>query len=501
MLHATLYVFSKRDNSTKQPDNSVPHLEVHININDGNSSLIAPQIRLTPISNVTFTIYNYVLIAEFGRLYYISNWLYNADGSWTAICTVDVLASWKAYILVARGYIGRTSNAQYKNSNVIDNLYPPMPLSTDVIKEDYNSYLTSSISGQTHGTYIIGIVSHANPTVGATVYYEVRLTELAKLIKTFTKTDTTVWDGVTEMTADVLKCMVNPIQFITSCKWFPVPTAPITSTERINVWGWDSGADGYRLSDEPYFSWPPDFTSIGQRNYQYLDLPTWTNPDEYPYSPPYAEYAIITPWGTFDLDGFIMAKIYQQNSATKHIRYRVIINYISGTATLIVEGEYTENGTNKTYEFFRREVNIAIDLPLAQVSLDYLSMAKSTITATGKASNPFGWFNAGEHGAAIANNMLDALAATLSPSVQSTGGATSVFTPLIETITLQIRRLKRVTPDNNFFGYPCKLPVSAINTIQTTGYIQMDEIQFAAPCTDTETEMVTKAAKEGIYLE
>ena len=62
MLDATFYTFSKRDNSTLLPTAVLPHYSMQININDNNSSLRAPLIRVAMPAGVSLLVYNYVYI-------------------------------------------------------------------------------------------------------------------------------------------------------------------------------------------------------------------------------------------------------------------------------------------------------------------------------------------------------------------------------------------------------------------------------------------------------
>ena len=177
------------------------------------------------------------------------------------------------------------------------------------------------------------------------------------------------------------------------------------------------------------------------------------------------------------------------------------VNLINGTATLqcYIDQDVT-TGNVMMYEFFRRDVEMSIDIPLAQVSLNYINMAKSAMNAVGTAASPQSWMsNPGGTAASVMNNIIDAAAAAVSPSVQSNAAAGSVFTYLLQYIYLQIRRFGTVGKDPDTFGKPTKRHVSDLSGF--TGYVQFDTSTVSISGTATEQERVRAALEGGIYIE
>lgn len=511
MLNATFYIFSKKDNSTKLPSSSTTHINTQININDNDSSLVYPQIRVAfPVGEngvISLLPYNYVYISNFARYYWVTDWHYNADGTWTASCKVDVLASWVGYFYDMSGFVNRCP--EFPNSGGIRDNYivdPAFPPTNDfkVFKGKYPTGMTPDISD---GAFVLGVISDKSPNVGAVSYYVVSSAQLAVLMNNMVTNSNSTWADVDSLDSDVLKSLINPMQFVVSCKWFPFGIIVNTSPTYISLWGWNTGAYGYKLQETHIQI--PTANNYYHLQLQDIDITYPESMSDYPYFAPYAEYSIITPWGSFDLDPNAMAKLYmtQYTPQTRLLDYCIMVNLVSGTGTFIVE--------TQGYEFFRREINVGLDIPLAQVSLNYVSMAKSAISAAGKTGDVGAWMsNPVGNAAGIASDLIDATAASLSPAVQSTGSTTAAFTPLIEDIVYQMRRYRRVQAHHGqrAVGYPakhyCQYLRDALSSLTESGvtrrfgYIQVDYISsWLAPCTDEERTMIVDYFKTGVHFE
>lgn len=529
-IQAIFYQFAKRKDSTKRPSNDTPSVQLPITINDAETSLMAPVIRVQYVADEAYK-YTYVFIAQFARYYYISDWKFNGDGTWSAYCTEDVLASWEPEIQASGGYMSRCPS-YLRNWDVLDSAYPPS-LRKVVVYREYPTGLSADI---TAGDFIIGVISSgadATTNIGAVKYYLTSRTELQILLNNMISTSTEAWSDINHVGGDVLKSMVNPIQYITSCKWFPfqVRLAGNPQAEQIRLWSWATGARGYPIASTSYIKIPDSYTD---GNWYDLLLPNIGSDQgsdvipgspDWPGYPPYAQYSLITPWGTFDLDGSIMGQLYHLQTGRPKLSYKLIISLVSGSATFAVSAK-VRNGVDSQgnvkydrYEFFRRDVQIAHDIPIAQASINYVAAAKGAISAVGAAANTAGWYtNPGGNIAGIANGLIDTAAAMLSPSVQSTTNNSTAFTSEIEVIRFQMVRYKTIDQWPLLMGNPWKKHVNHISDPndsgvggRTVGYIQMDISDFkpvretngvvTLTGTDAEQEAVVENLKNGVYLE
>ena len=119
MLTVQFYRFSKRRESTAVPaDGAALFTLQDLIINDGASSVMQPQLRVAERRNNVNTgiwMTNYAYIPAFSRYYYIMDWTYNGNGTWTAVCSVDVLGSFRGEIALSGGYLDRSTAIRNQN--------------------------------------------------------------------------------------------------------------------------------------------------------------------------------------------------------------------------------------------------------------------------------------------------------------------------------------------------------------------------------------------------
>ena len=508
---AIFYKFAKRSNSTKRPDNSTPHNQLTIVIDDAQSSMLEPTIRLQYVVDEPYK-YNYVFIPTFSRYYYITDWAFNGDGTWSGFCTCDHLATWKPAILSSGGYVARCPST-HVNNQLMDPLTPPTT-SFLTVYEEYNMGLSANVQ---NGSFIIGVIAGGTATnIGATKYYLVSRSNLQTLVNNMVSTTTVTWGDVTNFMGDAAKSMINPIQFIVSCKWYPFAmTLSGVGQEQIYLWCWATGAYGQPLGNHTYINLPGG--DVDDDRWSIINLPDVTRfqatAADYPTLPPYAQYSLITPWGTFDLNAEVMGTEYR-NSNLK-LRTKLIVNLISGSATFVCATNPNQYVNSDPYEFFRREVNMALDIPIAQASLNYVSAAKGAVSGLASAFNIQGWYtNAAGNIAGIANGVIDVASAMMSPSVQSTTTNSATFTPEIGKVRFQMTRYRKLRAAPTLVGNIYKMPVDHISTEFSAGFIQMDVTDFVPSYTvtaegvsttvtgtTTEEAAVREALCTGIYLE
>lgn len=209
-LAVNLYNFSKRENSTKVPETVG---ETFSCVLRGACGVVAPSLQLT-IANPTQ--YNYAYIPDFGRYYFIREWTY-ADRLWQCDLEVDVLASYKTLIGASTQYV--TRSAFEWDGDIIDTLYPANTLVSETVNLSGTNPWQVSINT---GYYVVGIINGDESGVGGVNYYALSQIELNTL-KNYLF-DTVDWLNIdtTEISEGLQKALFNPIQYISSCKWFPI---------------------------------------------------------------------------------------------------------------------------------------------------------------------------------------------------------------------------------------------------------------------------------------
>lgn len=510
--------FSKKKESTLTPSlpfesTSLFHLQ-NVIFDDTNTSLMSPNLRVnyqhTQTSPYTpIFLCNYCYIPRFERFYYIGDWAYNADGTWTASCSVDVLGSFKANIRQSHGYLSRASDQTLRNPEILDTFYPSINLPFLHRHEIFTGF-TAAPSG---GTYMIGVVSGLSstdqsdvPSFGAVTYYFIPFDQFKTLLIDFMNTGAADWSQVTDVSADVVKAVVDPFQYIVSCKLYPFsPPSGMTYTDRIKLGYWTSNALGHR-TQEHIMSIPITltFSETPGQGIQELYPETYTEDDVTYYLPnyaPYARYTLVHPlFGSFDIDTTIF-------STYRSLYINTVINYLSGYATFTVSAiiAQTEDGQghihNVLHELIRTNAPIGIDVPLAQITTNYLSIGKSATSGVGNAVGiATGETMMNRIGAAVGlvGNMLDAATAAISPSVQTSVPPMGGYNNEIDRFVIQEVRFPTVEQAPDQFGYPVK---KAVTSLPTSGFVLMDHTEFQGPCTSTEREMICEFLESGIYME
>lgn len=202
---------NKKRNSTLRPaTSSCAGLDVVFK--DG-CSITNPVIT---VERAKMGMWNYCIIPDFNRYYYINDVTISGPVA-VYSCECDVLASYKYDIRGTNQFVERC-NAQY-NELLIDNIYPAES-APDIVNTIFPG------DGRHHvdyhnATYIISTVCQNWTNVGAACYYAMSWSGLQSVIDfLFNRPDE--WLSVEEISGGLTKALVNPMQYITSCKMLPV---------------------------------------------------------------------------------------------------------------------------------------------------------------------------------------------------------------------------------------------------------------------------------------
>lgn len=230
-INITFYSFSKKDNSTKQPASGGTTLSCEIK---NQSSILTPYLMInTVISNPSSL--NYAYIPDYGRYYWVTDWSWDR-GFWYCNLAVDVLATYKTQIGSSTQYVVRAASSY--NLAIADAKYPALSY-TQVTNVSFESLHTAFTNG---GSFIIGIMNGSSVESGGITYYGARYTVMRQLMD-FLYGGT--WLGASDITMQLQKELVNPIQYIDSIRWYPfdIPNSTLISmgSETIKFGFWDSG--------------------------------------------------------------------------------------------------------------------------------------------------------------------------------------------------------------------------------------------------------------------
>ena len=467
-MNVTFYTFSKKLNSTARPSGGTTYNCVL----KSESSKSRPYIELGGGATSDPTGFNYCYIPTYGRYYYVSDWTWS-NGKWSAVMSVDVLASFKTEIGSTSLYILRAS--EDCDGDVLDTIYPAKAggiTETQLITSPFTS-------DYEYGSYVVGVVSPSAAS-GAVAYYVLSYGQMAAL-RSFMMSQTAMpaWDTdwnteFPQLTGEAIKALINPFQYVASCMWLPFAMYAGGSAP-MDFGYWSSG-----------LSFPTLRADVWYHAIQ-LTVPDNFMDTDYAWrrQAPYGSYQLmIQPFGCVDLDASYMCKESQ-------LSIQIYVDPINGHGKMLVWG----SSTNHLYAVVNAQVGVSVQL--AQMSTDVLGAASVTANSIG-----------GVVKSALGGDLIGAITGTISgigdiaqaatPTL-STGGSNGGVGALAgqNRFTAYFRNM--VDDDNQTFGRPlCKVNTAA----QLGGYI-MAQNGSKVSCAGTleEKQEIKNYIETGFYYE
>lgn len=254
-MDVKFYTFKKKHNSTKQPSQGAG-TNYSCTLIEG-CSIIEPVIKVIAPAGTDVTKYNYAYIPAFDRYYFVTNITYDIT-TFSIHLSCDRMASAKTTIGASSHYIERSSFTF--DGDVIDSVYPTKTGMTKVIAKPakvgqvYPTIFGSTISP----SYIVGIIGGiASENVdkigkcynGSVVYFSLRQDQLGPFIGKLLDSVSLYDIPITELSANLQKQLINPIQYIHSIKC--VPFTPNTSGQDPNGYVAKHFLCGFNYVDVP----------------------------------------------------------------------------------------------------------------------------------------------------------------------------------------------------------------------------------------------------------
>lgn len=475
---AEFFQFSKKRNSTKQPTLGSGTTFTTVNLKD-DCSLLNPIITVRVASMAIPTVapintFTYCHIAKFNRYYFVEDWVYTS-GMWEAHLTIDVLASHKVSIGASSQYVVRSASSN--DGSITDILYPT---TTNITQ----TRTTKNMNFDSTGFYVIGIINNSSfASEGAIAYYLMTADELGDL-KAYLMSNTFLSNNGLysnpDLSADMVKVLYNPFQYIVSCKFYPFSIPPYTDpVGSINFGWWMLPVAAKRIPSGGYIVTKTS-ASYTVPSHPQVSRGTYLN------HAPYTDIVLYHPLlGTVPLD---MAKI----DAGDAISVAVSCETVTGLGYINVVA--STGGVNKL--LYQATTQIAIDIPLAQMNIDSIAMARTAVNTVGNTVKSAMNLDMGGVITSIGNGVLDALEAS-APILQSSGapGNRASYSAPLDICLIQ-RTV--VDDDNTDRGRPlCK--VKTINTL--SGYIKVADAHIAIPCLSNERSMIEEFMMSGFFYE
>ena len=223
-MDINLFKFTKRENSTKKPTGTGTKYSCYLK---DPTSIVNPTIVIETTGNA-FPDYNYAYIATFGRYYFISDIVSNGL-LWEISMRTDVLATYKTDIGNTDLYILRSAYAS--NGKVMDMLYPA--LAEFVIDRQASVTYKTTVADANpweinvqSGCFILGVQS-TDATMGNIKYIAMDYSNMRSLCSTLASSTVTAGNGFTDIINEIGEAMtkqiVDPLQYIKSANWIPLP--------------------------------------------------------------------------------------------------------------------------------------------------------------------------------------------------------------------------------------------------------------------------------------
>ena len=356
MIQVQLFNFAKRKNSTKQPDLSQGAIY---------NGELKNEFTLTGLQ-VTFNfgkldynpMFNYAYISYLRRYYFITDWIY-ANGLWIATLAVDVLATYKTQIGASAQYVTR-SQAE-ADPSIIDTEYMTH---ADNLTRNYSVLSPTDFWGANawadNGTVVLGVIGNSSSGVGAVTYYAMSMQTLRAFLNTMLGSVSWANISVTEISEELQKALINPTQYIVSCRWFPILFTSLSvgvSTTNLALGWWNFTLSGSaRVLTTIYSAFITRTQNMAIPKYGAGKL-------EYLNLAPYADYTLeFFPFGVFNIDS---TELFGNDT----LDLRVDLNLMTGDAILKVGAHNSINGNfNPEKSFLVVDGQIGVPLPVGQVS-------------------------------------------------------------------------------------------------------------------------------------
>ena len=486
----TFWAFAKKPNSTKQPTATGDTFTCDLM---DNSGIVTPTIKLhtafTDPSN-----YTYAYLTSFSRYYFISNWRYDR-GLWWADLTVDVLASFKTEIGSQTMYVLRS--ASQSDGRILDTKYPAKVGSSFTVEQNNLNPFAVSFSS---GYFIVGIINNDSAAIGMVSYY-VFTNQQFRDFAAYILGDVSYLQSPAEVSDELLKCLVNPTQYIVSCTWVPFIPPQGAAVQNISIGWWtinnmpvtrlsgytraggsvtisvpkhpDAATRGAYLNQEPYASYYLDFPPFGS-----ISLPANALIDTSLLDLQW-DVDCITGAGRLDIRG----------GPTGHIGTITIVQGQVGVPVMLAQNAPNLGGATQSVVSGWGDKAAG----WVQTGVDWI---KSKIPEGEFTEQLSGWPGKIRASAANHTNIVSAAAATLMPlqTVGGNGGYMAGYYPI-----RMIGTFATLVPENNSeWGRPlCQS--KQLNTL--SGYILCAETDFEISCTSGEKNQIGEFLTGGFFYE
>ena len=381
-ISVTFYKNDKRINSTKLPVSSVDDIVLQVELKDVTSlytpSLIISAERFMENGHIKNPMrYNYCYIPDFERYYFVRSWNWIL-GRWECALEIDVMASFKTEIGNSTCMVLRSAS-QY-DPDIIDTKYPTLIDYSGALQEKgvpttqniWNVDIENATIDQ--GFFLISVVNDDVNAVGGMSHYALSASTMAELMNKLYSAPT--WMNITDanISQDLQKMLMNPVQYINTCMWIPTGYTGGTGVHTIPIGWWSITLTGtaYRLDVNNCIK-TINFGVNRQLHPQYD-----ANKRRWLLLSPYTEMALyIPPFGFIPID---TTKCYRSTFIDVTIR----LDVITGKGTLLVGHKWPGGYDPVDIDgglIYTDVAQIGVPISVAQMSVDWNAITSASTWA------------------------------------------------------------------------------------------------------------------------
>lgn len=458
-FNVTLYSnYYKPSNSTRLPDGGTDYPCNTVE----PCAVVNPRISFNQGYAWNPSAFNYAHIADWGRYYWITDWTFDS-GRWYASMKSDTLTSFREAILSREEYVVRSESEW--DGNIIDQFYPAKT-SFSISSSEFKPFSMNTLAT---GTFVLGVANGGSR--GGVSYYCGSQDEMSSLFDfMYDNTDWLNGLDIDDISNDLLKCLVEPAQFLSSLMWFPLSKSQIASSYGgfVHAGWWQTNINLNFITGMAELS-----GSLVRGEHPQAERGNYLN------YPPYTEASVYVPgFGNIQLN-------LNKFPMGKRIKLTIQIDTVTGQGTLFLYPEGSSIGSGQ-----QLTAQIGVPIQLTSFTSDILGAITSVGSAIGTATN-------------IASAIFGTIGAVgdaaklLSPDVSTVGsnGNMSVFANNASaTITYKLL----VDEDIHHNGRPL-FKRKTLSTL--SGFTQIKDFDTNLPCTITEQNEIKAMAESGFYIE
>lgn len=434
--------------------------------------------------------FNYAKIIDVNKYYFINDWYYS-EGIWWAGMEEDTLATFKTDIGLSNQYVLRSSVAN--NTFLMDTLYPTGNIVSNTYGSSDTSIITSYPESTWHttmsgGWYVVGMLNSDASAVGGVCYYVMTQAQFQNF-RHYLMDDPAYMGTITDVTQNLLKALVNPLQYIVSIKWFPCEPPHEDDTVNLYLGWWSTNLPAYRLTNSPttFFQFAatiPDHPQSSTRGI-YLNLN------------PYTTAAVNIPTvGQIPID---MSKLLHTRSVSGALQ----IDFITGSSAIHLQSAvWYDSGVGKYSDFGWFYGEAGVNIQLAQMSGTVGSGVVNSVVEGANKISPYlsgsSADNAVNQGLSLAACAVKSTIESAFPQVSSTGGNGS-FLKVKEPTRLMVTHSYLADEDNADKGRPLcsNRTVSALGGFMLCADVHPDFLL----ATYREKESIKELMESGFFYE